>query len=134
MSEVVDANTFVQNIAALKAQRSLVAIAGAPASGKSTLAAFVVATLNARQPGSAAVLEARGHRARKGAPYTFDVAGFRKMLLRLRDTPSEDIAVPVFDRNLEIARAAAAIISHQVRFVIVVRATTFYWIKRPGLI
>jgi len=72
---------------ALPKGRRLIAIAGAPASGKSTLAARVVEGLNAQVPGRAAVvpmdgfhlddtvLSARGDLARKGAPHTFDVLG-----------------------------------------------------------
>ncbi|SIS79947.1 nucleoside/nucleotide kinase family protein [Phaeovulum vinaykumarii] len=101
--------------------RLIVALAGAPASGKSTLAAAAVARLNAEGPGTAAllpmdgfhfddtVLAARGLLARKGAPETFDVAGLAHMLTRLR-AREPDIAIPIFDRRIEIARAGAAII------------------------
>jgi len=101
--------------------RLIVALAGAPASGKSTLAAAAVARLNADRPGTAAllpmdgfhlddaVLAARGLPARKGAPETFDVAGLAHMLARLR-AREPDVAIPIFDRRIEIARAGAAII------------------------
>ncbi len=70
----------------------IVAIAGPPGAGKSTLAAAVVARLG---PGARvvpmdgfhldnAVLDARGLRARKGAPETFDAAGFVHLMRRLR--------------------------------------------------
>lgn len=111
--------------------RCITAIAGAPGSGKSTLAEALVDRLNKLQPGSAAVfpmdgyhyddilLNARGWRARKGAPHTFDIGGFAAMLTRLRENTEDDIAVPVFDRDIEIARNAARIISQEVRHVIV---------------
>lgn len=113
------------------ARRSVTAIAGAPGSGKSTLAETLAERLNAAEPGSAAVfpmdgyhyddavLSARGHRPRKGAPFTFDVAGFGHMLARLRANTEEEIAVPVFDRALEISRNAARIIPRTVRHLIV---------------
>lgn len=113
------------------ARRRLTAIAGAPGSGKSTLADLLARRLNDTDPGCAAVfpmdgyhyddtvLNARGHRPRKGAPFTFDVAGFGQMLARLRANTEDEIAVPVFDRSLEIARNAARIIPQTVRHLIV---------------
>lgn len=111
--------------------RAITAIAGAPGSGKSTTAEALADQLNAAEPGSAAVfpmdgyhfddavLNARGHRPRKGAPFTFDVAGFGHMLSRLRANTEAEIAVPVFDRALEISRNAARIIPQSVRHLIV---------------
>ncbi len=113
------------------AGRSVTAIAGPPGSGKSTLAAALVARLNAHEPDSAAVLPMdgyhfddsvlvpRGLRPRKGAPETFDVAGFREMLARLKRNTEPEIAVPVFDRDLEIARAGARLIPQAVRHLVV---------------
>lgn len=114
-----------------RAARRVVAIAGAPGSGKSTFVESLAEQLNADRPGFAhvlamdgyhfddRVLEARGHRPRKGAPFTFDVGGLAAMVDRLRADDGEDIAVPVFDRSLEIARAGAAIIPASARLVLV---------------
>ena len=111
--------------------RSITAIAGAPGSGKSTLAERLAARLNDGEPGSAAVLPMdgyhfddmvlvpRGLRPRKGAPQTFDVSGLAHMLGRLRENRETEIAVPVFDRDLEIARAGARMIPSSVRHLIV---------------
>ena len=113
------------------AQRYLTAIAGAPGSGKSTLAEKLADALNADTPGSAAVLPMdgyhyddsvlndRGWRPRKGAPHTFDVSGFSHMLTRMRANQEPEIAVPVFDRSIEIARAGARLIPRSVRHIIV---------------
>lgn len=113
------------------AARCLIALAGPPASGKSTLAERLSARLNDVAPGSAAilpmdgyhfddrVLEMRGLRSRKGAPETFDVGGFRHMLQRLKRNEEAEIAVPVFDRDLEIARAGARLIPSSVSRIIV---------------
>lgn len=110
--------------------RSITAVAGPPGAGKSTTAEALVEALNADDPGSAAVfpmdgfhyddmlLNARGWRPRKGAPHTFDVSGFAHMLQRLRANDEEEVAVPVFDRSIEIARAGARIIPATVRHVI----------------
>jgi pantothenate kinase len=110
--------------------RVICAVAGAPGSGKSTLAGSLVEGLDAREPGSAALLPMDGFhyddlhlvpeglRPRKGAPETFDVDGLRHMLLRLRARDEEAVAVPVFDRDLEIARAGARLIPRSVRIVV----------------
>ena len=114
-----------------EAGRSVTAIAGRPGAGKSTLAEALAEALNAEEPGSAAVfpmdgyhyddlvLVPRGLRPRKGAPDTFDVSGFAHMLGRLRENAEREIAVPVFDRSIEIARAGARIIPQTVRHLIV---------------
>ena len=105
--------------------RFLCALAGPPGAGKSTLAAAVVAALG---PGARVVpmdgfhyddrvLEARGLRARKGAPDTFDVAGFLHLLDRLRS--EAEVAIPIFDRGLEISRAGADIVGPQDRMLVV---------------
>jgi pantothenate kinase len=65
------------------------------------------------------VLVPRGLRPRKGAPETFDVAGFAHMLGRLRKNADTEVAVPVFDRSIEIARAGARMIPQSVRHLIV---------------
>lgn len=104
--------------------RLLVAIAGPPGAGKSTLAAALAAAL----PGARAVpmdgfhyddgvLIARGLRSRKGAPETFDAAGFLHLLGRLRT--GEEVAIPLFDRALEISRAAADVVTAADRILLV---------------
>ena len=107
--------------------RVLVAFAGPPGAGKSTIAERVCAVLPA---GSAVVvpmdgfhfddvvLHQRGLRARKGAPETFDFRGFATLLARLRAAEPE-VAIPVFDRSLELSRAGAAIVGADVKFVLV---------------
>ena len=115
-------------------RRFILGIAGPPGSGKSTLAA---ALRDALKGGSAAseaagaaiagldgfhyddrVLHARGHRHRKGAPFTFDAEGFEAMLERLAAPLRKTVAIPVFDRDLELSRAAAAVVEAHHRVVI----------------
>jgi pantothenate kinase len=105
--------------------RFLIALAGPPAAGKSTLAAELVSALG---PGAKAVpmdgfhyddavLITRGARDRKGAPDTFDVQGFLHLLRRLRS--EGEVAIPLFDRSLEISRAGADIIGPEDRILVV---------------
>jgi pantothenate kinase len=109
---------LVRSTAELDASRRVVvATAGAPGSGKSSLAKRLIARLNEVAPGCAALLEMdgyhyddhvlieRGLRACKGSPDTFDVFGLLQMLDRLKHNQEDEIAVPVFDRDLEISIA-----------------------------
>jgi len=110
-----------------KAGRLVVAIAGPPGAGKSTLSAALRGLL---PEGSAeivpmdgfhfddAILDRRGLRSRKGAPETFDFAGFEALLKRIR-AGEPDIAIPIFDRGMELSRAAAGIVAADTRFVLV---------------
>lgn len=111
--------------------RVIVALAGAPGSGKSRLADTLVAQLNARATGMAEVLPMDGFhyddlylvpaglRSRKGAPETFDVGGLAHTLRRLRARDESVVAVPVFDREIEIARAGARLIPAEVQVIVV---------------
>ncbi len=86
--------------------RRIIAIAGPPASGKTTLAAQLAARI-----GRACVvamdgfhrdnedLERHGLLARKGAPETFDAASFVALVKACRAGGA--IAVPTFDRDLD---------------------------------
>jgi pantothenate kinase len=95
-----------------KGRRRLVGLIGAPASGKTTLAH----ALASAEPTISVVpmdgfhldntiLEKRGLLARKGAPDTFDAAGFIHLLGRL--AAGEDAIYPLFDRSTERSIAGA---------------------------
>lgn len=126
MSEIASIAAAIFKRAAGR-QRFIVAIAGPPGSGKSTLAERLHEVLPQEKSAVVsmdgfhfddAVLNDRGLRPRKGAPETFDYAGFAALLKRIRAAEPE-IAVPVFDRSMELSRAGAAIVGSDVKFVLV---------------
>lgn len=110
------------------ASRLIVAIAGPPGSGKSTLADAVTDALTALGEHPAllpmdgfhldnAILEKRGLFSRKGAPETFDFGGFLRAFSAIRAMESL-VYVPVFDRELDLARAGAAEIELDHRIIV----------------
>lgn len=113
--------------------RLIVAIAGAPGSGKSTLSAHLCQRLNAvATDGDIAavvpmdgfhlddgLLREQGTLARKGAPFTFDFGGLNSILSRLKANREDAIAVPLFDRDLEIARGGARLIPKGRKIILV---------------
>lgn len=123
-------NEVLRRIEALPGPRSIVALAGAPGSGKSSYAGAVSTQLNRRGRVTAAVLQmdgyhldnavldAHGWRPRKGAPHTFDVDGLARDIERLRQS-RQAVLVPVFDRALDLSRAAAREIPPECSVVIV---------------
>ena len=91
-------------------QRRLIGLVGPPGAGKSTLSAAILAAL----PGQAQVvpmdgyhlaqreLERLGRAHRKGAPDTFDSAGYVALLRRLREQRGDEIVyAPEFRREIE---------------------------------
>ena len=106
---------------------ALLGIAGAPGAGKSTLADRVVAAV----PGAVlvgmdgfhlahATLEALGRVERKGAPDTFDAAGYVALLRRIRGLgPGADVVwAPRFHREIEDAVAGAVAVTAEATLVV----------------
>ncbi|MBD9567576.1 nucleoside triphosphate hydrolase [Ensifer sp. ENS08] len=111
------------------AARFVVAIAGPPGAGKSTLAEALAETLVAGGERAAvlpmdgfhmdnAVLEEKGLLPRKGSPETFDVRAFLSTVAAVRANDGE-VLVPVFDRSREIAIASARIVAPETRIILV---------------
>lgn len=122
------ARCALDHVLTLPGARKLIAIAGPPGSGKSTVAAILGDLLRAQGRTSAvvpmdgfhldnAVLAARGLLHRKGAPETFDADGFCHLVRRIA-TAQQDVVYPVFDRHRDIAVAGAAVLPKEVEFVI----------------
>jgi len=129
LTEPAFAGRLVEMAAQLPAgERRIVAIAGPPGAGKST---FTERLASAVADGAIAILPMDGYhyddelldkwgrKARKGAPDTFDVAGLKATLARLAANAGDGVAVPRFDRMIEIARAGALWIPRAVPVIVV---------------
>ena len=108
-------------------KRCLLGLVGAPGAGKSTLAQALQLALPAVSQvvpmdgyHLANVELARlGRAGRKGAPDTFDSAGYVSLLRRLRDQPADEIVyAPEFRREIEEPIAGAIPVFPQTRLVI----------------
>ena len=111
-----------------KGQRRIVAIAGPPGSGKSTISKALV-PLIAQAGGLAQVVPMDGFHLDnsiliernlidvKGSPATFDVGGFARLISRLGNEP--EIIFPKFDRDKDLAIAGAGFVSEDCDLVLV---------------
>ncbi|MFE4638151.1 nucleoside/nucleotide kinase family protein [Streptomyces sp. NPDC056773] len=90
--------------------RQILGIAGPPGSGKSTLAALIAEVLGPERAVvvpmdgfhlAQAELDRTGRADRKGAPDTFDAAGYVALLHRLRAADGPVVYAPAFDRSIE---------------------------------
>ena len=121
----------VVRAAAADRDRILVGIAGAPGSGKSTVAEALVGALGAEaallpMDGfhlSNAQLARLGSRDRKGAPDTFDAAGFTATLARVRTAAAgrpgaHTVYAPAFFREVDESFAASVAVLPETRIVV----------------
>ncbi|MFB7334556.1 nucleoside/nucleotide kinase family protein [Streptomyces adustus] len=113
-------------------RRAILGVAGSPGAGKSTLAAWLVRELNGDGPAWVAhvpmdgfhladvELDRLGRRDRKGAPDTFDAAGYAALLRRLREEADGDdiVYAPGFERVLEQPLAGAVPVPSAARLVV----------------
>ena len=110
-------------------QRFIIAVAGPPGAGKSTLSKQLVQMLKTRSIQSCiismdgfhlenSILKRLGLLDRKGSPTTFDVPAFIQVMKRLAAYES-DVAIPKFDRKKDISIERASIVSTQDKILIV---------------
>jgi pantothenate kinase len=123
-----------QSLARLRAlmaggRRKLLGLVGAPGAGKSTLAAALLQAVGAERAQVVPMdgfhlanveLQRLGRTARKGAPDTFDSAGYVALLQRLREQrPDGDIVyAPEFRREIEEPVAGAIAVLPTTQLVI----------------
>lgn len=113
------------------ATRAVLGIAGSPGAGKSTFVEALLDVIEERHgPGWVAhvpmdgfhladvQLRRLGMADRKGAPETFDVAGYAHLLERVRQETDVDVYAPGFERTLEQPLAAAVAVPPSARLVV----------------
>ncbi|MCG3266546.1 sugar transporter [Yoonia sp. I 8.24] len=121
-------NTLADHLLQRGDARQIVAITGAPACGKSTLAAELARRLTAQRRSADvvemdgfhldnAVLADMGLGLRKGAPETFDSDGFIRLIRALKS--GRDVYAPRFDRTRDLSIAGAIKIPADTQFIIV---------------
>lgn len=122
----IDENLVERARSLMTSGRSVLGICGAPGAGKSTLAARLVAAVGAE----AVVVPMDGFHLhddelarlglsrRKGAPETFDVAGYVALLRRLRTETGHVVYVAEFDRAHEQSVAGAVAVRPEHRLVV----------------
>lgn len=110
-------------------ERLLVGLVGPPGTGKSTAADALVADLTAVGVSTALVpmdgfhldqreLERLGRQDRKGAPDSFDAAGYVALLRRLREASEPVTYAPRFDRHLEQSVGSAVAVPADTQVVV----------------
>jgi pantothenate kinase len=107
-------------------RRALLGITGPPGGGKSTLASAIASELGdqAMLVGmdgfhlAQSELVRLGRAGRKGAPDTFDAAGYVALLRRLRDASEDVVYAPEFRREIEEPINAAVAVPRDVPLVI----------------
>ena len=119
---------IADNVEKSDINRYFIALSGPPASGKSTISERFISDLNAKGYQSSVlqmdgfhyddqILKDKNLLLKKGAPETFDVMGFLNFIYRLQR--EDEVAIPIFDRSLELSRSSAVIISKNTKIILV---------------
>ncbi|MET7327108.1 nucleoside/nucleotide kinase family protein [Nonomuraea sp. NPDC005650] len=116
-------------------RRALLGITGSPGAGKTTLAVTLTRLLSQEPPPGLTAdwvahvpmdgfhladveLDRLGRRDRKGAPDTFDAAGYAALLRRLREDEEDVVYAPAFERDLEQPVAGSIPVPRAARLII----------------
>lgn len=117
-------------------RRGVLGITGAPGAGKSTLVSALLDVLGPQPPAGLGAdewvahvpmdgfhladvqLERLGRRGRKGAPDTFDAAGYASLLERITQDPAGTVYAPGFERTLDQPIAASIAVPPAARLVV----------------
>jgi pantothenate kinase len=127
----LDASAAVDAIVGLTGEgdRVVVGLTGPPATGKSTAAELLADLCRGRGLRTVvvpmdgfhlaqAVLDERGLAPVKGAPETFDGAGYSELLARIRRDRGRTVWAPAFDRSLEEPIAGSIAIAPDAQVVL----------------
>ena len=130
MSASEMARVILENIKSLKPRKNrvLIAIAGPPGSGKSTVGELLTGLMNKNLMKTSLIpmdgfhldnetLEKINLLERKGAPETFDIGAFLSLIKELRF--KNDIKVPLFDRSADKVIKDAQIISREQDYLVI---------------
>jgi pantothenate kinase len=111
--------------------RAILGVAGNPGAGKSTLVDLLLERIGAVEGADWVAhipmdgfhladpqLDRIAARGRKGAPDTFDAAGYAHLLERVKREVDDPVYVPGFDRTLEQPLAAALVVLPSARLVV----------------
>ena len=126
MTPSIDDLTAMARQLARTGQRKILGITGPPGAGKSTLADAIIEAMgdDARLVGmdgfhlAQRELARLGRQERKGAPDTFDAAGYVSLLRRLSQNTEAVVYAPWFDRSVEEPIACAVPIEREVPLVV----------------
>lgn len=108
-------------------RRAVLGVTGAPGAGKTTFAEYLVDALGATRVAHVPMdgfhladveLDRLGRRDRKGAPDTFDAAGYAALLRRLHEDRDDVIYAPAFERDLEQPIAGSIPVPREARLVV----------------
>lgn len=121
------AQSVLPKLLAMTGARKLIAVAGPPGAGKSTVSSALRDALHHAGRKAAVVpmdgyhldnrlLTERGLLSRKGAPQTFDADGF--VALVQRAAKGGDLIYPLFDRDRDLAVAGAGFLAADVEFLL----------------
>ena len=128
----VDVGALSAELSTLAASRprTIIGICGAPGAGKSTLAELLVDAVNAAAASTAVAVGMDGFHlaksvivgddrgSRRGAPDTFDAAGYAALLARLRTLEDDIVYAPEYRREIEDPVNAAIPVPRSVRLVV----------------